>query len=245
MSKKLKIVGGSLVGGACIHLALALISSCRPSTQLLPGSDHDGAALDASTAADSDTPTDTPRPPPDSVIDSAVAMVMDVVGDVAREVLDAETRDAVAQDASGTCTCPPPPVVPVPVFREQTSGVTTTGDNNWISVPNTALPVVVTDSGIIDIQAVGGVIVIGGSAAAACQLRVTVDGAGGGGDTAAFLSGAVFASPWSILRRATGLSAGTHTVELQISRIPGLGTGNCVMEGLTGLRTARLLVTPR
>ena len=41
-------------------------------------------------------------------------------------------------------------------------------------MPNTTLPVTVGDSGIIDIQATGGVRAVG--TAAACNVRLTVDG---------------------------------------------------------------------
>ncbi|MDB4932594.1 MAG: hypothetical protein JWM10_5078 [Myxococcaceae bacterium] len=235
MSKKVKIVGGSLIGAVCIHAALALISSCRPSAPLDVGG-RDGSVADAA--------TDSSITAGDSALDAVIAMVKDAAQDVASAIVDAEVRDAHAQDAGGSCACPPP--APLPSYREQTGGVTTAGDNNWVAVPNTTLPVTVGDSGILDIQATGGVRAVG--TAAACSVRVTVDGAGGGGDTVVILAGGVFAGPWSVLRRVTGLSAGTHTVELQITRLPALGTANCIMEGAAASdpwRMARLMVTPR
>ena len=87
MSRKLKMVGGSLVGAVCIHAALALISSCRPSAPLDSGN-RDGSVADSA--------TDSSMTQRDSALDAVIAMVKDAAGDIASAIVDAEVRDAHA-----------------------------------------------------------------------------------------------------------------------------------------------------
>ncbi|MDB4928812.1 MAG: hypothetical protein JWM10_1296 [Myxococcaceae bacterium] len=246
MTTKRRVVVGSLVGAAAIHVVM-LACSATDTTALnrRDGGGSDGGGSDG--AADVAS-VDAPRGDDAHSVTDAGGF-LDAFLDAVRDVVGAETRDAHAQDATTrTCDCPTPVPPPVPIYREQSDGVTTSGDRNWLTVPNTSVSVTVGEGGTIDLQASGGVRIDTGNSAV-CGLRFVVDGEAPGveGDAHVYLgAGVSFLTTWSALRRVSGLAAGPHTVSLQIARVPGFGTANCMMEGAGfTFRKARMLVTAR
>ncbi len=222
MSTKLKVAGGSLAGALAIHALFFVTSHCSPR-----------AVSSANTARDG----------------GRDGGFVDALVDAMRDVVGAETPDANAQDVpTGTCNCPPPPEPPVPVYAEQTDSVTATGNESWTMIPNTSVSVTVGATGTLDLQAAGGMRLEDANSTV-CAVRFLVDGSAPAvrGDAHQYLGGgASFITSWSILRRVSGLAPGPHTVALQVARIPGFGTGNCVMEGGEfTFRRARMIVTAR
>lgn len=219
MSTRLKVVGGSLAGALAIHALFFVTSHCSPKAVV--------ATADGGRDA--------------GFVDALVDVLRDVVGS---EVADANAQDA----ATNNCNCPTPTPPPVPVYAEQGESVASSGDGNWATIPNTSTSVTVGSSGLLDLQASGGVR-LESAGTAVCAVRFVVDGAAPAveGDAHQFLgAGASFLTSWSILRRVAGLAPGPHTVSLQIARIGGFGTGVCLSEGggFT-FRRARMFATPR
>jgi|GEM_PF-3261592 len=150
MANRRRIVVGSLVGAAAIHLVMLACSANAPA---LMGT-SDGGGLDA---AGSDVATvDVGRLDIGSATDTGAATsdtgqqdagffdtLLDVVRDVIGDVVDAEVRDAHAggdagADAGTACACLPPP--PTYTFSGTAAGLPIFGPSSAARIDVRALP---------------------------------------------------------------------------------------------------------
>lgn len=148
MANRRRIVVGSLVGAAAIHLVMLACSANAPALIGTP----DGGGLDA---AGSDVVAvdlgrlDTGSAATDTGQHDAgfFDTLLDAVRDVIGEVADAEVRDAHAGGDGGVadagvtaCACPPPPVPPAYSFSGLATGLPIFGPGSTAHVDVRAIP---------------------------------------------------------------------------------------------------------
>jgi len=119
------------------------------------------------------------------------------------------------------------------VYKEQSAGVTTSGDGNWIDVPGlNSGSFTVASATTVDVYA--EVDVTAGGGGTQCNLRLLLDGSSTDVDGRAEVNPPFAAIP-SIARlsafRRIDITAGPHTVSVQISKTTGVFANTTCIAG--------------